>query len=151
MTIQHEPTEDRLDRVERILAETVAAQGAQTEQMDRIQAMVEANTAAIAALGKRVDQLTGQQQRNNQDLSVYGFCELYIEYAEATDAFDIPEILGVTVIDRLGSFLRDGHGRIKADFFEKSRHLTTHGSWIAGNAFSCICYLGDTSHTGLLS
>ena len=74
MTIQREPTEDRLDRVERILAETAIAQAeaaaAHNERMVRLEGMVEANTAAIAALGKRVDQLTEQQQRNNQDLSV---------------------------------------------------------------------------------
>ena len=38
--------------------------------MSRIEAAVEANAASIVALGKRVDQITGQQQRNNQDLSV---------------------------------------------------------------------------------
>ena len=32
--------------------------------------MTEANASFIEALGKRVDQLTNQQQRNNQDLSV---------------------------------------------------------------------------------
>ena len=87
--------EDRLDRVERILAETVAglaevrvaqaeAAAAQAEaavaqaeaaaaadkRLTRMEAMVEANTAAIAALGKRVDRLTEQQHRTNQDMSV---------------------------------------------------------------------------------
>ncbi len=88
MVTSHEPSEDRLDRVERILAETVAglaetrtaqaeaaaaqaeAAAASDERLTRIEAMVEANTAAIAALGERVDQLSEQQQRTNQDMSV---------------------------------------------------------------------------------
>ena len=88
MVTSHEPNEDRLDRVERILAETVAglaeartalaeaaaaqakAAAASDERLTRMEAMVEANTAAIAALGERVDQLSEQQQRTNQDMSV---------------------------------------------------------------------------------
>ena len=88
MVTSHEPNEDRLDRVERILAETVAglaeartalaeaaaaqakAAAASDERLTRMEAMVEANTAAIAALGERVDQLSEQQQRTNQDMSI---------------------------------------------------------------------------------
>ncbi len=70
MTISQESNEDRLDRIERILAETAAAQKQGQEQLAEIRVLVQANTAAIADLGQRVDQLTGQQQRNNQDLSV---------------------------------------------------------------------------------
>ena len=95
MDTSQEPNEDRLDRIERILAETVAglaevrtvqaeaaaaqaeaaaaqaeAAAASEERLLRIEAMVEANTAAIAALGERVDRLTEQQHRTNQDMSV---------------------------------------------------------------------------------
>ena len=88
MTDAPEPNEDRLDRVERILAETAtglaelravqaetAAAQAETavasdERLTRIEAIVAANTAAIAALGERVGQLSEQQQRTSQDMSV---------------------------------------------------------------------------------
>ena len=80
--------EDRLDRIERILAETVAglaevrviqteaaaaqaeAAAAADERLARIEAMIEANAAAIVAQGERIAWLTEQQQRTNQDMSV---------------------------------------------------------------------------------
>ena len=81
MTTSQEPNEDRLDRVERILAETVAglaevravqaaAAAAHEKEMAEIRAMVQANTAAIAAQGERIAWLNEQQQRTNQDMSV---------------------------------------------------------------------------------
>ena len=88
MTALQEPKEDRLDRVERILAETVAglaevravqaaaaaaqaeAAAAHEKEMAEIRAMVQANTAAIAAQGERIAWLNEQQQRTNQDMSV---------------------------------------------------------------------------------
>lgn len=81
MTTEQEPNEDRLDRVERILAETVVglaevravqaeAAAAHKAEMAEIRAMVQANTAAIAAIGESVDWLTDQQKRTNQDMSV---------------------------------------------------------------------------------
>ena len=88
MTTSQGTTEDRLDRIESILAETVAglaevraiqaeaaaaqaeAAAASDERLTRMEAMVAANTVAIAALGERVDQLSEQQQRTDQDMSV---------------------------------------------------------------------------------
>ena len=74
MTAAQQPEEDRLDRVERILAETVAglaevrtiqaeSAAAHSEEMAEIRSIV-------ADIGKRVDQLTEQQQLTSQDLSV---------------------------------------------------------------------------------
>ena len=67
MTTPQEPNEDRLDRIERILAEAAAAH---KEEMAEIRAMVQANTATIAKIGERVAWLTEQQQPTNQDMSV---------------------------------------------------------------------------------
>ena len=67
MTIQEEPNEDRLDRIERLLEASISAHA---KEMADIREIVQSNTTAIAALGERVDGLTEQQQRTNQDMSV---------------------------------------------------------------------------------
>ena len=81
MTATQRPDEDRLDRVERILAEMAAAQAeANAAQAEAKAAQAEANAAhqtqmakleaIVAKIGERVDQLAEQQHRVNQDMSV---------------------------------------------------------------------------------
>ena len=88
MATSQESNEDRLDRVERILSETVAglaevraiqaeaaaaqaeAAAASDERLTRIEAMVAANAAAIEKQGERIVWLAEQQERTNQDMSV---------------------------------------------------------------------------------
>lgn len=88
MTTPREPNEDRLERLERILAETVAglaevrvvqaeaaaaqaeAAAASEERLARIEAMIAANAVAIEKQGERIAWLTEQQERTNQDMSV---------------------------------------------------------------------------------
>ena len=85
MTVQEASNEDRLDRIGRLLEESISAHD---KEMADIREIVQSNTAAIAALGKRVDQLTGQQQRTNQEMStIKGWqTELTVE-RKADDVF----------------------------------------------------------------
>ena len=67
MTATQRPDEDRLDRVERILAEMAAAQAeantAHREEMAEIRSI-------LASVSERVDWLTTQQQRTNREMSI---------------------------------------------------------------------------------
>ena len=81
MTVTQRPEEDRLDRLERIVAEAVTgltevrdiqakAAATQAEAAAAHKAEMAEIRSIVADTGKRLDQLTEQQQRNNQDLSV---------------------------------------------------------------------------------
>ncbi len=67
MTATQRPDEDRLDRVERILAEMAAAQAEANVAHQNRMAELE---KLVAKIGERVDRLAEQQQRTNQDVSV---------------------------------------------------------------------------------
>ena len=112
MTATQRPDEDRLDRLERIVAEAVAGlaevrdiqAGAAAAQAEAAAAQAEAAVAhkaemaeirsIVANMGKRIDQLTEQQERNNHDLSVIKGWQT--ELAVERTAFD--------VFNRLSSF-----------------------------------------------
>ncbi len=73
MTVQQESNEDRLDRVERILAEMAVAQAeanaAQAEANAAHQSQMADLKDLVARIAERVDGLAEQQQRTNQELS----------------------------------------------------------------------------------
>lgn len=54
---------DRLDRIEAILAATAVQQQANTEALTRLEAQTSANTTAIDRLTERIDQLTDRVDR----------------------------------------------------------------------------------------
>ena len=73
MTATQRPDEDRLDRVERILAEMAVAQAkaatAQAEANAAHQTKMADLEDLVARIGERVDRLAEQQQRTNQEMS----------------------------------------------------------------------------------
>lgn len=84
MTPAERSDENRLDRIERILAEIVASQAeaaaAHREEMAEIRSV-------LASVGERVDWLTEQQHRTNQDMSVIKGWQT--EFAVERTAFDV--------------------------------------------------------------